>query len=83
MPYIPQSERKQFNKGLILLTPKTKGQLTYCLYNLVLDYMHRHSPLSYAEISNTLSALTNAEHELCRRTLDPYEDEKRKEHGDI
>ena len=84
MPYIPQSERVKFDYSLNNLRPISKGQLTYCVYKLVLDFMSKAgSDVSYAGISNAISALPDAEHELRRRILDPYEDAKRKENGDI
>ena len=83
MPYIPQSERKQFDKGLNQLKPQTKGQLTYCLFNVVLDYLQREPGIKYESLSNAISALKDAEHELRRRFLYQSEDAKRKAHGCI
>lgn len=89
-----------------------KGELTYCVYKLAMEYMKKQgitfeielitddTPCSniyprkvqqflkidkgsYTEISNAISTLDDAAHELRRRFLNDYEDLKIFENGDV
>ncbi len=80
MPYIDQEKRKQILSGQAIC--RTKGELNFCLSTLMLLYV-KTLGISYQNISDAISAATDAAEEMRRRLLNPYEDEKIKEHGDI
>lgn len=86
MPYISPEERKQYALGLELLREALdvtkKGHLTYLVYTLAMEQWQRKGR-SYTNISEAIGALEDASHELRRRHLDKYEDEKIKDNGDV
>ena len=85
MPYIEQNRRAIFNKhleGLLDSSHIEKGDLTYCVYHLALQYIQVHGQ-RYQHISDACSALADAEAEIRRRILNPYEDKKIVENGDV
>lgn len=86
MPYIPKDDRKSFEPELTdlkdlmsLLTGK--GELTYLVYSLALEYFKEKK--SYTTISTAISCLNDAAEEIRRRHLNPYEDKKIEENGDV
>lgn len=86
MPYIPEEEKTKYEPALshlrALITDKTpKGNLTYLVYAIGLEYFKGRE--SYTRISTAISSLQDAAEELRRRHLNPYEDEKIKENGDV
>lgn len=90
MPYIPKDRRVIYDDVLndarsLLSSPMAgKGELTYLLYTIAKRWPFRfNAPPRYTSISNAVSALEDAAHELRRRFLDPYEDKQRKKNGDI
>ena len=60
----------------------SKGDLTYAIYSLGLRYISDRTK-RYTIISDACAAMSDAEHELRRRVLDPYEDKVIKKNGDI
>lgn len=84
MPYIQKNRRKTLDSCFLTLylEIETKGELTYCLYRIVKDYIKMKGK-SYQNISEAISSVADTEHELRRRVLNPYEDKKIKENGDI
>jgi len=84
MPYINKEKRKGIEGTLELIASNLveKGELTYCIYKLGLEYFKNRTK-NYQNISETISAMSDATNEFRRRILDPYEDEKIKENGDI
>jgi len=92
MPYIVEERRSRLDPAIDnllekmlrhLLTFTTKGDLTYVLYKITQNWIFRDVTADYDRRSNGLSALIDAERELRRRQLDPYEDTKREVNGDI
>ena len=85
MPYIDPKEREQYEDGIALLYENLpdgpKGHLTYVLFSIAKDWTNTF-PNNYQTISDACAALRDAEHELRRRILDPYEDNKREINGD-
>lgn len=55
------------------------GRLNYVLFALC----RRHVPESYTDIRNFLAEIHEAECEIRRRILAPYEDQKIQENGDV
>lgn len=60
----------------------TKGDLNYCISRLLYSYVGIKKP-NYQNISDAISAATDAAEEFRRRVMNPYEDKKIKENGDI
>ncbi|MBI2045477.1 hypothetical protein HYT23_05440 [Candidatus Pacearchaeota archaeon] len=86
MPYIPVEEKMKYEPMLFrlraLINEKTpKGDLTYLVYALGLGFFKGRE--SYTRISAAISCLQDAAEELRRRYLNPYEDERIKENGDV
>lgn len=84
MPYITQKERDKFDSHLEEIAKKieAKGDLTYCVYVLGLEYIKKFKP-SYQIISDAISALNDAAFELRRQILNPYEEKKIQKNGGI
>lgn len=56
--------------------------MTYCFYKLGIEYLLKKKN-NYQNISDVIAAMNDCGAEFRRRILDPYEDEKIKENGDI
>jgi hypothetical protein len=89
MPYIPKSEREQFqelteliNKTIIEGPSCTKGQLNYLMTKLALAYMSRCGK-NYNTMNDVMGVFTNAANEFYRVQVAPYEDLKIDENGDV
>ena len=88
MPYINGWDRAKFASVLAALGDVVKaegltnGELNYLLTNLGLIYLDRHGR-SYGTISDVVKALECAKLEFVRRILNPYEDRKKEENGDV
>lgn len=80
MPYIPEADRDAIFKGEKKI--EKKGELTYAVFQLALDFIGAQG-INYQNISDACAALHDAELEIRRRVLNPYEDEKIKQNGDI
>jgi hypothetical protein len=62
----------------------SKGDLNYAICELVGRLIMRDGErISYRSISEWIDAVHGAERELTRRILDPYEDKKKQENGDV
>ena len=81
MPYIDQERRKAV-LDILGDGPQTKGELCFYYYTMSLAFIEEQGR-SYQNISDAIAALNDAAHELRRRVLDPYEDKKIVENGDI
>jgi hypothetical protein len=87
MPYTEKKDREKYEPCLNLLRGKmrsienSKGDLTYLVYSLGIEYFKGKE--SYTNISNAVGSLQDAAEEIRRRHLNPYEDEKIKENGDV
>jgi len=84
MPYIPQARRINFTPELddCLDHIIEKGDLTFCVYYLALN-LAKSRGMNYTNISTAISCLEDAAAELRLRHLNPYEDRKIRENGDI
>ena len=83
MPYIKEKERI-YDEILddIQYSIVTKGDLNYFICELVARRILQ-GKISYTTISNWIDTVHDAEAELRRRLLDPYEDLKIQENGDV
>lgn len=77
MPYIEQKDREQAAK-----TPTTAGELNYAITFTLTEYLKTHK-LSYQTINDIVGALEAAKAEFQRRVVNPYENLKMAQNGDV
>ena len=87
MPYVTTEAREEIEAALKpLLTLISKGApcgwINYAICRMSREYVLRHGP-SYDNISAILGVLADAQAEVRRRLLEPYEDQMRKLNGDV
>ena len=84
MPYIKQQRRLGIEQRLeeIAFGVAEKGELTYCIYKLGIEYLKHHKK-NYQNISDIIAAMNDSAAEFRRQILDNYEDRKKIENGDI
>jgi len=84
MPYIKYADRPKFDGAIEILTSliDAKGDLNYTICELVGQLILK-TKISYTQISEWIDGVDGAENELRRRLLDPYEDMKIVENGDV
>jgi len=84
MPYIKDEDKKNFDDGITRLASwiGSKGDLNYAICELVGRLILRDGN-SYTKTSEKIDAVHDAECELRRRLLNPYEDQKIIENGDV
>jgi hypothetical protein len=64
--------------------PEEPGELAYLLYAFVVDWVLRpEGKMSYSRASQAIGVLDTVKDEFRRRYLDPYEDTKIAENGDV
>ncbi len=77
MPYIAKKDRVRAENF-----PDTSGELNFAVTRLLTGYLWRRG-LNYANINDIVGALEGAKSEFIRRVVNPYEDKKIEENGDI
>jgi hypothetical protein len=84
MPYISKENRAHIDHCIEDLLPfiTSKGELNYTICEIV-GRLIISTKISYTNISEWIDAVDGAENELRRRLLDPYEDKKIQENGDL
>ena len=89
MPYTTLENRRKFEPSLNDLRNSMdpnnlgKGDMTYLVYCIGLEYIKKRGGDSYTNISTAISCLNDAAEELRRKKLNPYEDDKIIENGDV
>ncbi len=88
MPYIIDSIRELVDDEIHALAHAfggyTKSVLTYTIFKLMkLWVFTAGGGFNYQNMSDACAAARDAEHEFRRRYMDPYEDKKIQENGDI
>ena len=88
MPYIPESDRKQYRsiiEELAGIVPQDRslrpGHLNY-IVSLLFEKVYGNS-MRYADHNEAIGVLNCIQLELYRRKTAPYEDVKIKEEGDL
>jgi len=82
MPYTTKEERRLLTDYSAL--PDTPRQLNYSITMLIKQYLARNKGrVSYADYNEVIGVLTCIQHELYRRRISGYEDEKIKINGDV
>lgn len=85
MPYIKQKEKDVLSDHIenIQALIKSKGDLNYLICELVGRLILDGGKLSYTTMSEWIDAVHDAEQELRRRILTPYEVAKMLDNGDV
>jgi hypothetical protein len=81
MPYI-KGQRRRSEIAFGDSPAKNAGELNYLITLLLLDYL-KEKELSYQTLNDIVGALEGAKLEFVRRVVNPYEDQKIKENGDV
>lgn len=79
MPYIKPIQKEALAAGVPIETP---GNLNYLITSLLKRYW-KNSPQNYQAINDIVGAVEGAKQEFIRRIVNPYEDGKIKENGDV
>ncbi len=81
IPYIKQSERERWDVPF----PQTftPGELNFYLTQVCLHHESNYDPVSYSHFNEVVGALELCKQEFIRRMVNPYEDLKCKENGDV
>lgn len=83
MPYIKPEFRPQFDDVLDKLPEfSCKGDLEYCLFRLLLQFMSTRDR-KYSTLHEAVYAASHVADEFRRRFLDVREDEAREANGDV
>ena len=86
MPYTKQEDRTaKMKEAIAVLVDEinNKGDLNYTICELSGQLMLKTGGMGYTNVSNWIDGVHGAERELTRRLLNPYEDEKIRENGDV
>jgi len=88
MPYIKLEDRVKYDNAVdelaieLLTTKNLSGDLNYIISS-ILALVIKERGMSYGTASTLVSALECAKLEFVRRVLDPYEDKKITDNGDV
>lgn len=77
MPYIKRDRRELVARQ----GPVTEGDLNYILTSICVDYMP--TDFTYNDLNEVVGALELCKQEFIRRMVNPYEDKKIIENGDV
>lgn len=81
MPYIKDVNRRcDLARGVAV--PRDTGELSYTLATVIDDYI-AHRGRDFDRLNGVVGVLNTLEAEFQRRFVDPYEDEKRTENGEV
>jgi hypothetical protein len=81
MPYIEDVNRR-CDLARAVAVPANEGELAYALAVVCDDYI-AHKERSYEMLTGVVAQLESVKHEIQRRFVDPYEDEKRAVNGEV
>lgn len=88
MPYIKKERRvelvdfKRLGVDVKSREIDDPGELNFVITTILCDYLNKYG-LSYATINDIVGALECTKQEFYRRIAIPYEDEKKRENGDV
>lgn len=85
MPYIDNHlGRRQEIQDTVFLSLDEKGELNFLICDIVQTYLasRQHRP-NYNMLSDVAGVLADVQHEFRRCVMDPYEEKKRQENGDV
>jgi hypothetical protein len=78
MPYLTNELREK----VAFFGSRTSGELNYTITMAIRNHL-KDNGLSYSTLNDILGALEGAKLEFYRRVVVPYEDQKKKENGDV
>lgn len=81
MPYIDKKTRLLMDTTL--RGSRNAGELNYEITRLIRQYLENNAPLNYQIINDIVGALEGAKLEFVRRIVNPYEDYKIDQNGDV
>lgn len=80
MPYIEEARREYLHDGKRL--PEHPGELNYVITQHCIEFLDRYG-FDYAGINAVVGVLECVKQEFYRRIASPYEEQKRKDNGDV
>ncbi len=80
MPYIKQELRKFLNIDDDRAIEST-GELNYFITNVIMNFLPAN--YSYNDLNAVMGVLESVKQEFYRRVVVPYEEQKKKENGDV
>lgn len=87
MPYIKQQAREQYKQALadlcLVIRRAPPGEINYCITVITQAWLASLKPIGYTELALAVGILETAKQELIRRCLNPYENGKAAENGDV
>ena len=82
MPYIAKESRCYLNLVIKNFTVNTPGILNYIITRICHVYI-KNVGLKYSTLNEVIGVLECAKQELIRQVVNPYEDKKKAENGNI
>lgn len=88
MPYIDQRARKAIDPALrgvlaLITTKKLEaGDINYLITRILLTYLEKNG-YRYKDINEVMGILECVKQEFYRRVVAPYEEQRKKERGDV
>lgn len=85
MPYIKEGDRIGFTRQIEVLAVhiETLGELNFVITKLLLEFAENNREENYGLYCALMGTLESVKQEFYRRKVAPYEDEKRKQNGDV
>lgn len=78
MPYVKPEDYAE-----AAVAPKNPGELNYAITMLVIGYLGRRGTLNYGLLNEVVGAVECCKQEFIRRVVNPYEDSKMFQNGDV
>lgn len=89
MPYVTEEVKQEFEEYLdplllyVRMRGVTGGDLTYVITAMMIAALEAHGWIDYDKARTVIDSATEAAAEFRRRVLQPYEDRKAEENGDV
>lgn len=80
MPYVKEKVKEVMGQGV---PASNVGELNYAITKLAIRFVTTAREVNYETLNNTYGAMKLAAEEFKRRVIDPYEDRKISENGDV
>ncbi len=79
MPYLKEERKEQLDNGDVM---QNGGELNYMITSLIKDYLDTHEH-KYETLNTIVGSVEAAKQEFIRRIVNPYEDIKIIQNGDV
>lgn len=85
MPYIKQEKRVKFLMNIrdIVTNIESEGELNFVISKICKEYVNKKDIVKYEDYNKVMGVMACAMLEFYRKEVDPYEEEKIKENGEI